>query len=201
MTTLASMSDDVVKTTTGVIMMRSVIIGVMMSILTDDRCSSVLVLTASYRSSAAPSSCRRAAAASPAKAWISRRMRSRSSSDGRSRMLLDELAEPLVAEAVALRVHRLGDAVGVEQEEIAGAERQRRLPREPSNRSPCRSSGRAPGRPASGPADVREARVRPRARRSAGSVPGARVGQRPRAQVHDGVGHRDEAARSRGAAR
>ena len=41
------------------------------------------------------------------------------------RLLLDERAEALLAEAVTCRVHRLGDAVGEEHEQVAGAERQR----------------------------------------------------------------------------
>ena len=46
-------------------------------------------------------------------------------------MLLDERAEALLAEAVAGRVHRLGDAVGEEHEQVAGAERHRHLLEQP----------------------------------------------------------------------
>ena len=75
--------------------------------------------------SAAPSSCRPAARAARRTPSTSLRMRSRSSSDGRSACSLHQAGEPRVAEAVAVRVHRLGDAIRVEQEQIAGAERQR----------------------------------------------------------------------------
>ena len=38
---------------------------------------------------------------------------------------LGQIHEPLIAKAVALLVHRLADAVGVEHEEVATTERQR----------------------------------------------------------------------------
>ena len=37
-------------------------------------------------------------------------------------VLLDDLAEPRVAEEIAVGVHRLGDAVGVEDQDVAGVQ-------------------------------------------------------------------------------
>src|SRR5262245_42263621 len=47
------------------------------------------------------------------------------------RVALDQLAEPVLAEAVVVLVHRLADAVGEEEIEIAGAERNRLLLEQP----------------------------------------------------------------------
>ncbi len=57
--------------------------------------------------------------ASPTNAAISRSTRSRSSSAGRCACSSMRSAQPLLAEAVVAGVHRLGDAVGEEHEQVA----------------------------------------------------------------------------------
>ena len=144
---------------------------------------------------AAPSSYRPAARRTPAKTSTSRRIRSRSSSNGRSRMLLDQAASRGVAEAVARRVHRLGDAVGVEHEQVAAAERQRHFLEQPLERlRPRRSAGRAPGRRA--PGSAARARRRVRARHvDQRAVAGARVrAASARSRSTTSIGDGDEAA-------
>ena len=120
-------------------------------------------------------------------------MRSRSSSDGRSACCLHQAASRASPKQSPVVVHRLGDAVGVEQEQIAAAERQRHFleqPVEPLARR--RSAGRAPGRPAPASAAARDGAYGP-GHVDQRAMAGARVGQRPRAEIDDGVGHRDEA--------
>ena len=68
-------------------------------------------------------SCRRAGRRSATWASTSRTMRSRRPSEPQPAVLLDEHAQPLLAEQVALGVHRLAQAVGVEQEHVAVDER------------------------------------------------------------------------------
>ena len=100
--------------------------------------------------------------ASPTNAAISRSTRSRSSSDGRVRVRLDQLAEPRLAEAVVGGVHRLGDAVGEEHVQIAGLQRNRLLDRAAARTSRrCRSSGRAPCRPGASTCTVARRRRTP----------------------------------------
>ena len=109
---------------------------------------------------------------------------------------LDEPAQPRLAEQIVARVHRLADAVGEEQVEIAGVQRDRLLDQQALEhlavvelqadhhavrREDLHLPRRAVGARA-GHVDQRR-------------VAGARVGHRPRAQIDDGVGHRDEAAR------
>ena len=55
---------------------------------------------------------------------------------GQIGMLADQAGQPRVAEAVAFAIHRLGDPVGIEHEQIAGAERQRHLLEQPVERAP-----------------------------------------------------------------
>ena len=99
--------------------------------------------------------------ASPTNASTSRRTRSRSSSDGRSACSSSSLREPRLAEAVVGRVHRLADAVGEEDIQIArrAAESSPRRAAARTSRR-CRASARAPGRPAPAPAPCRRPPVR-----------------------------------------
>ena len=67
-------------------------------------------------------------------------------------MLLDERAQAILAEQIRVEVHRLGDAVGEEHEDVAGVQRNRELleqllePRMPSiGRPTTMPFGVAPG--------------------------------------------------------
>ena len=76
------------------------------------------------------------------KALTSRRMRSRSSSDGRSAWSSSELAQAHFAEAVVGAVHRLADPVGEEHEEVAGRPAESSVPRAAARTSRRSSSFR-----------------------------------------------------------
>ena len=136
------------------------------------------------RPSAGSSSCRRAGGVRRRRRSTSRRTRSRSSSDGRSRVLARQSAPSRrVAEAVVGAVHRLADAVGEEQR--TGRRRRAAIVCSSSSRSnssprrrcfspstiPSGASDLRRSRAASGPAR-RSAACGRRARRSSCRAPG-----------------------------
>ena len=110
------------------------------------------------------------------------------------RVRLGELAEPVLAEAVIARVHRLADAVGEEHEQIAVVQQDRVLLQQPLERLALvdlQSQHESVGRE-----DLRPARFEDRSRDvDQRRVAGARIRHRTRSQIEDRVGHRDEAAR------
>ena len=102
------------------------------------------------------------------------------------------VAETAFAEQLVVGVHRLADAVGEQQEDVARLERHRHLLEQPLETLAVvelQAEHHAAGREHAGAADGVACRQVDDRR-----VAGPRVGHRARLEIDDRVGHRDEAA-------
>ena len=131
----------------------------------------------------------------PTNAWTSRSTRSRSSSEDRWACSSISTRQTLFAEEVVGVVHRLADAVGEEQRQVAGVQLDRPLDEQPLEHlafvdvQPEHEAVRREHLDVAVLIAVRSRHVHQR------RVSGARIGHGRQIEVDDGVGHGDEAAR------